>query len=174
MGEETVASELERLGLASGHAWRYVHSVPVGDRGSDIDHVLVCPAGVFTINTKAHMGANIWVAGDTFMVNGRRHPYVRNSRFEAERAARLITETTGLTVPVRPLIVVVDPRGFSIREQPAGVGVTTRSQFGRWIRSQPKAMTSHQVDVVFGAVRQSTTWTGRGTHQRTPMKRGRG
>jgi hypothetical protein len=47
--------------------------------------------GVFTINTKAHREAPVWVGGDTVMVNGRKHPYVRNSRHEATRAGRLLT-----------------------------------------------------------------------------------
>lgn len=36
---------------------------------------------------KHHPGAKIWVDGDTFMVNGTRAPYVRNSRHEARRGA---------------------------------------------------------------------------------------
>lgn len=41
-----------------------------GERGSDIDHVLIGPAGVFTVNVKHHPNSSIWVGGDTFMVNG--------------------------------------------------------------------------------------------------------
>jgi|CXWK01.1.fsa_nt_gi hypothetical protein len=49
-GEETVGRALDRLpdGL------HVLHSVPVGQRGSDIDHVVIGPPGVFTINTKHH------------------------------------------------------------------------------------------------------------------------
>jgi hypothetical protein len=46
-GEESLAAELWRI--ARPGQWRYLHSVPVGSRGADIDHVLVGPAGVFTI-----------------------------------------------------------------------------------------------------------------------------
>lgn len=35
-------------------AWRVLHSVPVGDGRTDIDHVLIGPPGVVTINTEHH------------------------------------------------------------------------------------------------------------------------
>jgi hypothetical protein len=157
LGEEAVGRELWRL--SRGTWWRYVHSVPVGTRGSDIDHVLVGPAGVFTINTKHHRGANIWVAGNTFMVNGQKCYYVRNSRYEAERASRLLSRACGFPVPVRALIVVVDPRDISVREAPPNVGVCTRYTLRRWISSQPMRYGAYQIDVIFNQARRSTTWS---------------
>lgn len=61
---------------------------------------------MFTCNTKHHPGAKVWVAGNTFLVNGRRHPYLRNSRYEAERAARLLA-AAGAPVAVAGVVVVV-------------------------------------------------------------------
>ena len=57
-GEETVGSKLSRL---ADQGWRVLHSVPVGERDADIDHVLIGPAGVFTINTKTHPGKRVTV-----------------------------------------------------------------------------------------------------------------
>ncbi|MGJ9403557.1 nuclease-related domain-containing protein [Arthrobacter sp. KK5.5] len=34
--------------------WAVLHAVPVGAGTADIDHVLIGPAGVFTLNTKDH------------------------------------------------------------------------------------------------------------------------
>ncbi len=70
-GEEAVAKRLAKL----DHRWRVLHSVPVGSGDSDIDHVVVGPGGVFTVNAKNHPDASVWVSGETFMVNGRRVPY---------------------------------------------------------------------------------------------------
>lgn len=53
---------------------------------------------MLTVNAKNHPDASIWVGGDTFMVNGQRVPYVRNSRHEAKRAGRLLTEQVGFPV----------------------------------------------------------------------------
>jgi hypothetical protein len=50
-GEEHVGSLLEEL---SEGGWRVIHDVSLG-RGN-VDHVLIGPAGVFTVETKSHPG----------------------------------------------------------------------------------------------------------------------
>ena len=131
-----VADELSRIGRTGN--WRYVHSVPVGTRGSDIDHVLVGPGGVFTVNTKAHRDSNIWVGPNTIMVGGQRQPYLRNSRHEANRASRLLSAATGFEVGVHPVIAVVDPRNITYRDPPDDVTVVTRRGLKRWATSLPR------------------------------------
>lgn len=54
-GEESVAKRLERVAKRDPR-WRFLHSIPVGQRDSDIDHVAIGPGGVFTLNTKNHLG----------------------------------------------------------------------------------------------------------------------
>lgn len=73
LGEIAVGRVLAGL----GPDWLVLHAVPVGTGSADIDHVLVGPAGVFTINTKNHPGQPVWVAGKTLMVGGKktRHLY---------------------------------------------------------------------------------------------------
>ena len=65
-GEVEVAKQLRHL----GHSWRVIYAVPVGERGADIDHLVIGPGGVFTLNTKNHRDKNVWVAERSFMVNG--------------------------------------------------------------------------------------------------------
>lgn len=114
-GEEAVAARLASLGAQ----WRVLHAVRVGERGADIDHVVIGPGGVFTLNAKHHPRAAVWVGGDTVMINGSRVPYVRNSRHEARRASRLLAEQVGFPVPVVGLIAVVGARrGSSTRSRP--------------------------------------------------------
>ncbi|BDZ50137.1 hypothetical protein GCM10025867_23780 [Frondihabitans sucicola] len=48
LGEIEVAERLRALGTR-GEAWRVLHSVPIGAGTSDIDHVVIGPAGVFTL-----------------------------------------------------------------------------------------------------------------------------
>ncbi|MDT9594232.1 nuclease-related domain-containing protein [Nocardioides zeae] len=156
LGEETVAKQLWQV--ARPGAWRVLHSVPVGNRGSDLDHVLVGPGGVFTVNTKSHRGANVWVGPNTFMVNGQRHPYLRNSRHEAARAAKLLEAAVGTPVAVRPMVVLVDPRSVNRAKAPDDVAVVTRMELVRWASRLPTVLTPEQVDAVFAAARRSTTW----------------
>ena len=87
LGERRVAELLEPL----GEGWTVLHSVPVGRGASDIDHVVIGPAGVFTINTKYSPGRDVWVGGYGMYVGGHKQHYVTNSIAEAKRAAVLLS-----------------------------------------------------------------------------------
>ena len=113
-GEEKVAAQLAKAAKKDPR-WRFLHAIPVGDRGSDIDHLIIGPGGVFTVNAKHHPKAKIWVGGNTFMVNGNRQPYIRNSRYEAARAAKLLTAACGFPVHVEGLIVTVNAADVVIK-----------------------------------------------------------
>jgi Nuclease-related domain len=105
IGERRVAAILEGL----SDEWTVLHSVPVGTGSSDIDHILIGPPGVFTINTKFSPGKHVWVAGRGMYVGGSKQHYVTNAIFEAKRASNFLSRASGLTVPVTWLIVFVDP-----------------------------------------------------------------
>lgn len=156
--EEEVASRLAKL----GDAWKVLHAVPVGENGSDIDHVVIGPGGVFTINTKHHPNSSVWVGGNTFMVDGHRVPYVRNSRFEARRTAKMLTTALG-GVPVftTGLIVVMGAReGFKVKSQPpdGDVIVMTRREVAKWLSKRPVVLNSEQVEAMYEVARRSDTW----------------
>jgi hypothetical protein len=120
IGERRVAALLDHL----RREWTVLHSVPVGGGTSDIDHVVVGPAGVFTINTKYSPGKKIWVGGYGLYVDGFPQQYVRNSVSEAARASDLLSRAVGMTVPVTGLIVFVDA-GSMTRKAPAAGGMNT-------------------------------------------------
>jgi hypothetical protein len=77
IGEQLVEAELRKL-VQTDPWWGFINSIPVGENGADIDHLVVGLAGVFTINTKYHRGCSVWVAGNTYMVNGQRQPFIHN------------------------------------------------------------------------------------------------
>ncbi|SFD15031.1 nuclease-related domain-containing protein [Klenkia taihuensis] len=153
-GEELVARELARL----GHPWTVLHSVPVGRRGSDIDHVVLGPAGVFTLNSKHHRGARIRVDGDRVWVNGQYQHYVRNSRHEANRAARLLSAAVGFPVPAQGVVVPVGAAAFDVRRQPVDVQVVNRARIRRWLSGQPRVWSDAQLALVVQVARSSATW----------------
>ena len=154
-GEELVARELARLPAG----WKVLHAVEVGSRGADVDHVVIGPTGVFTINAKHHPQAKIWVGGHTVLVNGRRHPYVRNSRHEAKRAARLLTASAGFPVDVHGVIAVVNAAKITVKRQPDDVHVLTHRELQRWLGSRRPSLSDDAVDHLYRVARKSTTWT---------------
>ncbi|MDT5181642.1 MAG: hypothetical protein QOJ95_5840 [Mycobacterium sp.] len=157
-GEETVGTRLDKLGK---HGWQVLHSVPVGTGGSDIDHVVIGPGGVWTVNTKRHPGKSIWVGRTTVLVDGHRQPYLRNSRHEAERASRLLTEACGFPVPVKAALVFLTGTlvpDVTVKQAPDGVAILDRTGIPRAFRRTKPTFTDDQVATVFAQARRSTTW----------------
>ena len=158
-GEEAVGERLARL----PQDWHVLHSVEVGVRGSDIDHFAVGPGGVYTINAKHHPGAKVWVGGECFMVNGHRQPYVRNSRYEAARASRILSQHAGFPVPVVGVIAVMAAHeGLTVKAQPddGKVHVVARKQIDTWLRRRSAILIAWQVAAVFDIARRPGVWIG--------------
>lgn len=156
-GEEAVASQLAKL----GPQWRVLHAVRVGNNGSDIDHVVIGPTGVFTVNAKHHPRSNIWVGGDTFLVNGQRLPYVRNSRHEASRAARVLTDHAGFPVEAVGVIAVMGAHnGFTIKRQPEDgtVVVVPRKRISQVLARLKPRLSAREIDAIYDVARRSSTW----------------
>jgi hypothetical protein len=157
-GEETVGAKLEKL---REHGWHVLHSVPVGSRGSDIDHVLIGWGGVYAINTKTHPGKKIWVSPRQIRVAGQPVPYLRNSRFEAERATKLLTAAAGFPVFVKPVLVFLTGTlipDVTIKQRPDDVLILDRMNIPRAFRKAPLRISPDQVATIFDAARRSTTW----------------
>jgi Nuclease-related domain len=154
LGELEIAQRLGEL----GPEWHVLHSVPVGTGASDIDHVVVGPAGAFTINTKMHRGKDIWVGSRRILVSGQRTDHLRNSRHEGSRAAQKLSAAMRWTVPVTPLIVFVGVRRFTIREHPADVVVLRDWELTRWLARQPVTLGHLEVAAVAEAAAVPTTW----------------
>ncbi|MET1087514.1 MAG: nuclease-related domain-containing protein [Arthrobacter sp.] len=154
LGEIAVGQILERL----GPDWTVLHAVPVGAGTSDIDHVLIGPAGVFTLNTKNHAGQSVWVAGRTFMVSGKKQRHLYNASHEAARAAKLLTRGANATVAVTGVVVVVAPKSMTVRERPADVVVVTDRQLLRWLGDRPNVLAPTQISALTAAAIRPGTW----------------
>ena len=152
-GEEEVGRRLAKL----GGEWRVLHAVPVGEKGSDIDHVVIGPPGVFTLNTKNHPGKHVWVAERSFLVSGQRTDYLRNSRFEARRATALLSKACGFGIPVDPVIVVMAEK-LTIKAPPDGVYVVARRAIVKWLKARPPTLTPEGVAEVYQQARSTATW----------------
>lgn len=154
IGELEVGAVLNYL----GPGWRVIHSIPVGTRGSDVDHLVIGPGGVFTINTKHHERGQVWVASRRLMVNGQRTEHLRNSEHEANRVSRLLGAATQSDVDVTPLVVVVAARSITMRERPPRVVVLESTQLVRWLQSKPMTLDDERLQVLFAAATRQETW----------------
>ncbi|GAB3124991.1 nuclease-related domain-containing protein [Glaciibacter psychrotolerans] len=138
--------------------WAVFHALPVGTKGTDIDHVLVGPGGVFTINTKHHKHKAVWVAGRTVMVSGQKQPYIRNSEFEAKRVTKMLTERMPQLASAQPVLALVSPKSLSIKKPPETVKVLTAGNLRRWLLARPEVMSADEVNELATAFDDPATW----------------
>ncbi len=159
-GERTVGRQLNRW--AARYDWHVLHAVPVGRRGADIDHVIIGPFGVVTVNTKTTAAA-VWVGEYGLTIGGKPVDYLPKSRSEAARASRLLGRATGLEVPVRPAIVFVGVRRVTVRRGgPADVAVLPSPRALRhWLRKQPPALQPGEQQAIYAAARRPSSWQAR-------------
>ncbi len=159
-GEQTVGRQLSRW--AARYGWHVLHAVPVGQRGADIDHVVIGPFGVVTVNTKT-TGTAVWVGEYALTLGGKSVDYLHQSRREAARAGRLLSAATGQHVPVQPAIVFVRaPRVTIRRGGQADVAVLASPRvLRRWLSRQRPVLPPDQVEAIYQAARMPSNWQGR-------------
>ncbi|MFC4951048.1 nuclease-related domain-containing protein [Pseudonocardia sp. GCM10023141] len=168
LAELTDASRWRRLRRQPA-GWRVLHSVPLGDgqgriRG-DVDHLVIGPPGVITINTKHHRTGRLELDGEKLVVNGRPTEYIRKARREAERVTGFLRPAMVAAgaaelaerVAVRPLIAVVGGR-LLIAQWAPGVTVVMPRQLVHTLRSIPAVLNEDEVGAVYEVARRSTTW----------------
>lgn len=155
-GERVVGKRLVAL---ERQGWEVLHSVRLAS-GSDIDHLAIGPEGVFTINTKHHAGATIRVGTHVVWVNRSKLPYIRNSRHEAERAARLLTAACRMPVEVTPVLAFVGAQRIDYTDPAPDVIATDADSIARVLKQRPRILTPHSRDLIFAAARASETWLG--------------
>lgn len=150
----TVLSDLVRRDTR----WRVLHGIPVGRSGADIDHLVIGPSGVYTLNTKHHPRANVFVAHEAVLVNGTKYPYVRNARHEAERASRLLSSACGRRIRVAGVVVPVGIQSFKVKAQPWDVVVVPRGRLIEWLAAGPRELDAAAIDTIYRAARRAETW----------------
>ncbi|WP_411576206.1 nuclease-related domain-containing protein [Streptomyces mutabilis] len=153
-GERRVGAELNRLGR---HGWRVLHSVPLANK-VDIDHLLIGPGGVFSINTKHHHKRAVWVGDDSVKVDhGKPAPYARKSRAEAKRVARVLERYCGFPVPVEPVLVFVGVTELKVVATQLDVRVYQERQVSA-LGPLSGILTADQVEQVYGVARHRQAW----------------
>ncbi|WP_166789697.1 nuclease-related domain-containing protein [Cryobacterium fucosi] len=159
-GEITVGALLEAL----PPEWTVFHAIPVAGRNSDIDHLVVGPGGIFTIDSTCHGGstrhggADVWVGKRVMLVAGQKVPHLRNSEFEAERVTNLVRERMPLLTPVQPVIALVDPRRLTIVDRPEQVKVIDAQDLLRWLVKLHPVLSAGEVQEVSDLVDSPATW----------------
>lgn len=159
LGEEKIGGYLEQL---RPHGWHVLHSIPIGDRGSDIDHLLIGPGGVWTINTKFHPGKRVWVSRHQVRINNHPVPYIRNSKYEAARARAALHSALGWEVHVRAALVFMTGTwipNVRVVSEPDNVDIMNRANVRRRFKRMSPYLTPEEVLAIYDVARRPSTWS---------------
>jgi hypothetical protein len=154
LGEIVVAKVLAQL----GPAWTVLHDVPLGSGRHDIDHLIIGPAGIYTISTRNHSGKRIRIGGSTFVVDGKKLNHTRQALHGAARAGEILGQVSGRPVVVTPLIVVVNPAKIVVEGKPARVTVLPSNDLKRWLARRPRVLPDRAVVHFSLFADEASTW----------------
>jgi len=152
-GEQRIGRELELL----GSEFTVLHAVPIGRGEADVDHIVVGPTGVFSINSKNHSGQRVFVGGGSFIIGSQRTPHIRNSLSEGKRATKLLSDAASCPILVQPLLVVIADqvkRGSTA----SSVVVLTPGSVRRWILDLPRIHSVEAVRYLSMIAEDRATW----------------
>ncbi|MBO1336704.1 nuclease-related domain-containing protein [Streptomyces sp. VRA16 Mangrove soil] len=154
VGERVTGRRLDRL---ERHGWFVLHAVQWAS-GADIDHLLIGPAGVFTINTKRHKGKVVWYGDHAITVNGSSTRYIAISQAEARRAAKVLSRACGFAVSVRPVISVVHAAKITVKGAAPPVLVLPVTDLPRVLTGLSPVLSSDQTARIYDVARDPRTW----------------
>jgi hypothetical protein len=154
LGELTVGDALDSV----GPEWDVLHVIPVGGPTPYIDHLVIGPPGVFSLSTRNFAGQEIVVDGESLSVGGRPVSGIAEARAQADLAAGLLTDAAGTAVLVEPIIVIVDPKKLTIRNQPDGVTIVSSKQLLRGLTRMQRVLDGADVARVSDISDRESTW----------------
>ena len=153
-GEEEVGRRLAKLPT---DRWAVVHDLTIGTRGANLDHLVVGPPGVFTLNTK-HLTGKVTLYRRALLQNGHKTRYLPEARREAERVQQRLTDALGRPVHVWPIIVLMGCE-LDEKERPDDVSVIGRRWLPKWFLKLPtQRLPFGEVLEIERAARSAATW----------------
>ncbi|MEY2848275.1 MAG: hypothetical protein RI885_940 [Actinomycetota bacterium] len=154
LAEMAVGEALEHV----GSGWTVLHAVPLGP-GSEIDHLVIGPGGVFTLSTRNYSDQSVWITRDVDTDVGRGTDHIRNSEFEIGRVERTLSAAVGSTVHALGVIVVVEPRSIPVTRTSRDVAVVPVSELASWLQAQESRLDPDEVARLARVAEQPHLWS---------------
>ena len=159
-GEVAVGEILEALRHLG---YIVLHSVPIGSRGADVDHLVISPTGlVFVINTKHHPGKVVEYARESLRASGLKQDHLTNSLDEAARVRQRLCRIGIPARDVQPLLTFVNVREPRLRGR-SRVPLLLASELVEHVTAAEKERASTTAFTLSERVYTETFWIGRTT-----------
>jgi hypothetical protein len=137
-----------RLRVLQSSGYVALHARTIPGTGNVIDHLVVGPAGVFTLDSERLDRRLPIRARDGMLYHGRTSMEERldHARLEGKHAATLIAAELGQRVRVRPAMVLYGPSISWVIMKVKGVDVFDGSHVGVYFRRQSKEVGEHRLN----------------------------
>ena len=120
--------------------WIVFHSLPVGASGADVDHLVIGPAGVFTLHSDRQARKSVQVVGRNVQVGARKVPYVREAEYEAGSLTTLLAQRMPHSASVLGVVVLVDAKHVNVQAQPSQVKIIEAPDLCAWLQGLPPVL----------------------------------
>jgi len=152
--------QLAKLGRAG---YRAMHGNIIPGSEDQIDHLVVGPAGVFAIDSEAwdkHMPVRTSSHKQLWLGPENKKDRLEHARWEAERAADLLSGAIGKSIAVRPVVAVYGPKILwdvaTIREVDVFSGPRLRKYLRRRARqSGMRPLTDEEIERIYQAANEA-------------------
>jgi hypothetical protein len=155
VGERHTARRLRSL----GRGWYTLHAVQYPS-GTDVDHLVIGPPGVFTVNSKHHKGKKVWYGDRAITVNGGKTRHIPASLSEARKASAALTRACGFTVKARPVLAVVGAAKLEVRQAAPPVLVLAADDLPSRLSGMSPVLAPDEVERIYAVARMGRTWSG--------------
>ena len=159
---------------ALGSEWTVLHSVPVpvAEAGVEhrttvdhlvIDHLVIGPAGIFTLSVESHAGQSLWVGERTFIADGECLDHLAVADEASRAVSRLLTAAlvaSGVTLDAvtTPCVLVDSPATLEVQQRPGRVHVVTARTFASWLIGLPRLVSPAVVEDLVAVAASTATW----------------
>ncbi len=154
-GERSAGLVIGRL----PEGWHAFRDVPVGERGANIDHVVVGPAGTFTLHA-IDLTGKVWVGARSIRHNGHPTNFLSKAACDARHASEFLSSVVGRPVEVRSVLAILADE-WTIDEEPADVHVGSPRGVKDWMLRLPLSLSRHQIHEITAAAGTSSAWNTR-------------
>lgn len=134
------------------------HSLPIRNTAFWIDHLVVGPGGIFSLNSKTHWDRDLDGSLRSIPIGNHAMPYLRDARFESAQVTSLLAGAMPVDAVVQPIIVLVNPRKMVLARQPVSVTVIDSPRLRRWLVGRPAAFSGAEQAALTAVVEDPATW----------------
>lgn len=157
-GERLVGKQLDKLRRVG---CLVLHSLPLPADGTQVDHLVICPGGVFALATRHHPGGSLRVAGLTAYLDDEEVDHVRSLADQRDFVLAALRDSLGWEPPVTGVLVVVDAAGTTLKitEPPEPeLQIVLSTAMPDWFHQWLPLISEEQMLAVYEVARWSSTW----------------